>query len=72
LKELKAVGLSFILLLDKTPDNAKSIMQGTLGLIQNHRVGTSAENRDGLASCLYTSDLDDTCTSRLNLLNKIC
>ncbi|KAI6761681.1 hypothetical protein HG531_002234 [Fusarium graminearum] len=59
------------LLLDQTSHNTKSIVQTSLGLLQNQRVGTSNNDRHSLADRLGTGNLNHARSGRLNLLNQI-
>ena len=60
------------LLFDKSSDDTKGIMEGSISLIEHQLVATSEEDGDGLALVGASSHLDNLgCTASTALFNKV-
>lgn len=58
-------------LLNEGSDDTKSIMEGSVGLIEDELVGSSEENRDGLSSVGASSDFNDLGTTLGDFVDEV-
>jgi len=59
------------LLLDKTPDNTKRIVQTALSLLQNQAIGAANQHRDRLAGVFDPGDLDNLGTGKADFVHRL-